>query len=335
MVTIAVIVLITGIVFGAIHLKFAMAHEETDDAQVEGHISPVLPRVSGYVSQVRVADNQRVSAGQVLVEIDPKDIDLKVASSEAALKNALADTATSEASLASARAAVVTAEANVETALVRQRKASSDLVRDTRLFKTGAITDSQLTDTQAAADTAAAQLAAVRSEAKTAGAQVAVASARVAAAQAQAAEKRTELEYAKLQRSYCSVVAPIDGLVSKKNVEPGQFIQAGQTLLSIASESDVWVVANFKETQLTHMRTGQDVEFEADSYPGVVFEGTIESISGATGARFALLPPDNSTGNFVKVTQRVPVKIVLKQAPDPEHPLRPGMSVDATVRTKG
>ena len=115
-------------------------------------------------------------------------------------------------------------------------------------------------------------------------------------------------------------------------MEPGQFVQAGQTLLSIASESDVWVVANFKETQLTRMKPGQEVEFEADSYPGVIFHGKVESISGATGARFALLPPDNSTGNFVKVTQRVPVKIVLAEAPDAGHPLRPGMSVDATVR---
>ena len=119
--------------------------------------------------------------------------------------------------------------------------------------------------------------------------------------------------------------------MSRKNVELGQFIQAGQTLLSVASDADVWVVANFKETQLTHMLPGQAVEFEADSYPGVLFQGKVESISGATGARFALLPPDNSTGNFVKVTQRVPVKIVLAQAPDADHPLRPGMSVDATV----
>jgi len=129
------------------------------------------------------------------------------------------------------------------------------------------------------------------------------------------------------------VRAPIAGIVSRKDVEPGQFVQAGQTLLSIASETDIWIVANFKETQLAHMKPGQPVEFEADTYKGYTFHGTVESISGATGARFALLPPDNSTGNFVKVTQRVPVKIVLSQAPDAEHPLRPGVSVDATVRT--
>ena len=323
-----------GATFGVTRWNFAMAHEETDDAQVEGHISPVLPRVSGYVTQVLVVDNQRVATGQSLLEIDPKELDLKVAAAQAALQNALADKATAEAALAGARAAASTAAANVETALVRQRKAPSDLARDSRLFKTGAITDSQLTDTQAAADTAAAQLEAARDESRTAEAQIAVASARVAGSQTSAAEKASDLDYAKLERSYCTVTAPIDGLVSRKNVEAGQYVQAGQTLLSVATDTDVWVVANFKETQLTHMKPGQDVEFEADTFPGVIFHGKVDSISGATGARFALLPPDNSTGNFVKVTQRVPVKIVLSQAPDAEHPLRPGMSVDATVRVK-
>jgi membrane fusion protein (multidrug efflux system) len=327
----AAAVLAVGVVYGTKRLKFAAVHEETEDAQVEGHISPVLPRVSGYVGRVLVGDNERVKAGQVLVEIDPKELDLKVAGADAALQNSTAERATTEASLESARASALTAAANVEEALVRQRKAARDLDRDTRLFKTGAITDSQLSDTQAAADTAAAQLASIRTQAQTAQLQISVAAARAAAARTQTAEKASDLDFERLQRAYAAVTAPIAGLVSRKNVEPGQLVQAGQTLLSIASETDVWVVANFKETQLTHMKAGQGVEFTADSYPGVVFRGKVESISGATGARFALLPPDNSTGNFVKVTQRVPVKIVLAQAPDSDHPLRPGMSVDATV----
>ncbi len=329
---VAALLVVAGIVYGARRLQFAFSHEETDDAQVEGHISPVLPRVSGYVARVRVNDNEHVTAGQVLVEIDSQELDLRVAAAEAAFKNAVALRATAEASLSSAQASAATAAANVETALVRQRKAAHDLARDTRLFGTGAITDSQLSDTQAASDTASAVLDSVRSEAKTADAQITVARARVAAAQTQAAELSSELDLAKLQRSYASVTAPISGIVSRKNVEPGQYVQSGQTLLSVASEEDVWVVANYKETQLTRMKAGQDVEFAVDSYPGVAFHGKIESISGATGARFALLPPDNSTGNFVKVTQRVPVKIVLAQAPDGDHPLRPGMSVDAVVR---
>ena len=328
---VAALVLVAGALLGIRHWQFYSTHEETDDAQVEGDISPVLPRVSGYVEQVLVSDNQRVDAGKVLLEVDPKEPDLKVAEADAALQNAVANQATAQAALAGARASAQTAKANIETALVRQRKAASDLERDTNLFKTGAITDSQLNDTKAASDTASAELDAVRTEAQTADLQIAVSDARVAAAKTEAAEKASDLDYAKLQRTYGSVTAPIAGLVSRKNVEPGQYVQAGQTLMSITSESDVWVVANFKETQLTRMKPGQAVDFEADTYPGYVFHGKVESISGATGARFALLPPDNSTGNFVKVTQRVPVKIVLTEAPDSGHPLRPGMSVDATV----
>ncbi len=333
-IAVAALAVVIGAVVGLKHWQYYSSHEETDDAEVEGHVSPVLPRVSGYVTQVLVSDNQRVEAGQKLIEVDPKELDLRVAEADAALQNAEADEATAAAALSGSRASALTAAANVETALVRQRKTAADLVRDTTLFKTGAITDSQLTDTRAAADTAAAQVDAMRAEATTANLQISVAAARVAASKTESAEKAAALDYAKLQRTYGSVTAPIAGLVSRKNVEAGQYVQSGQTLLSIASDADVWVVANFKETQLTRMKAGQSVEFEADSYPGEVFHGKIESISAATGARFALLPPDNSTGNFVKVTQRVPVKIVLTQSPDAGHPLRPGMSVDAAVRVQ-
>jgi membrane fusion protein (multidrug efflux system) len=317
--------------YGIRHIRFVLAHEDTDDAQVEGHISPVLPRVSGYVAKVLVDDNQHVKAGDLLVQIDSHELDLKVEETSAALANAVADEKTAEAFLATAQALAATADANVETALIRQRKAASDLARDTKLFSTGAITDSQMTDTQAAADTAASQLVASRTETNTSKAQIAVAAARVASSRTLAAEKAADVAYAKLQLSYASVTAPISGIVSRKSVEQGQYIESGQTLLSVASEDEVWVVANFKETQLTRMKPGQDVEFEVDTYPGVKFHGKVDSISGATGARFALLPPDNSTGNFVKVTQRIPVKILLAQAPDADHPLRPGMSVDAAV----
>jgi membrane fusion protein (multidrug efflux system) len=330
---IAAVALIAAGIYGYTKFQYALAHEDTDDAQVEGDVSPVLPRVPGYVAKVLVSDNEPVTAGQALVEIDPRELDLRVASAEAALQNASAEKATAEASLGEARAAAAAAEANVETALVRQRKADQDLARDTKLAQTGAITESQLNDTRAAADTAAAQVEAARRQAHASALLIDVSAARVASAGTAAAERSSELDYARLQRSYATVTAPISGIVSRKSVEPGQFVQAGQTLLSVASDANVWVVANFKETQLTRMKPGLDADFEADSYPGVVFHGKVDSIAGATGARFALLPPDNSTGNFVKVTQRVPVKIVLAQAPDADHPLRPGMSVTATVGT--
>lgn len=160
-----------------------------------------------------------------------------------------------------------------------------------------------------------------------------MAEAQVLQARAQLGQRQSELDYAKLQLTYTSVTAPISGVVSHKDVEPGQFVQSGQTLLEIASDSDTWVVANFKETQLARMRPGQAVDLTVDAYPGATFRGRIDSIAGATGARFALLPPDNASGNFVKITQRVPVKIVLAEKPDPQRPLRPGISVDAAVES--
>jgi len=332
---IAITVAVAALAYvGVKRWQFAAAHEDTDDAQVEGHVSPVLPRVAGYVGRVLVNDNQRVTAGQVLLEIDGTELDLKVQEAQAALASAEADLRTAEASVANAQAMAAAADANVQTALVRDRKTVSDLARDAALFKTGAITDSQLTDTQAAADTAKAQLEALRQDASASRLQVPVTDARVAAAQTQVAEKRSSLDFARLQRSYGSVTAPISGLVSRKSVEPGQFVQAGQTLLSVAAEDDAWVVANFKETQLTRMKVGQTVDFTADTYPDVIFHGKVDSIAGTTGARFALLPPDNSTGNFVKVTQRIPVKILHADPADPAHPLRPGMSVDAVVQVR-
>ncbi|HEY1848157.1 MAG TPA: HlyD family secretion protein, partial [Opitutaceae bacterium] len=253
----AALVLVTGTVIGMRHWRYYVSHEETDDAQVEGHVSPVLPRVSGYVTKVFVSDNEHVSVGQPLVEIDPKELDVKVAAAAAALQNAVADEATAEAALGSTRAQAATASANVETALVRQKKAASDLERDKNLLRNGAITQSQLDDTQAASDTATAELDAMRTEATTARLQISVAAAKVAASKTEAAEKSADADFQKLQRSYATVTAPIAGLVSRKSVETGEYVQAGQTLLSVTSDEDIWVVANFKETQLTRMKPGQ------------------------------------------------------------------------------
>ena len=329
---IAAIVLVIAAVLGFHRWTFLQAHEETDDAQLEGHISPVIPRVSGFVSSVLVADNQRVAAGQPLVQIDTTDLDLKVKAAEAALENTQADLSTAEASVADARANAAAAEAMVATAEVKAAKASSDLARDKDLEKNGAITHSALIDTQAEADAASTQLEALRRQAEASRLAIGVAEAKVAAAKTTIAARKADLDYQRLQRSYAAVTAPIAGLVSHKAVEQGQYLQAGQNLLSIASDSDLWIIANFKETQVTRMAAGQPVEFTVDSYPGRVFHGTVQSLAGATGARFALLPPDNATGNFVKVTQRIPVKISLADPADPAHPLRAGLSVDATVQ---
>ncbi len=322
--------MVVGGYFGLRHFLFVLAHEETDDAQIEGHISPVLPRISGYVTQVLVKDNERVAAGQTLIVIDPHELDLKIAAAEAAQRSAEAATSTAEAAHANAVAAQAVAQANVVTAGVTQKKAAADLVRDANLFKNSAIAASQLADTQAAADVAAARLAAASREADAAAAQIVSGRAQVDSAHAQIDQRRTDLDYARLQRSYATITAPIAGIVSHKDLEPGQFVQAGQTLLSVASDTGAWVVANFKETELARMRPGQAASIRLDNYPGVIFHGKVESISGATGARFALLPPDNASGNYVKVTQRVPVRIAVDPSAD-GRVLRPGVSADVIV----
>lgn len=330
----AAAIVIAGLDIGGRHLRFVLAHEQTDDAQIEGHISPVLPRVSGYVIGVFVQDNQRVAAGQPLVAIEPNELDLRVEAAEAALQTSQAAVQSAEAALASAQAGEAVARANVVTATVTRAKAAADLARDANLFKNAAISNSQLTDTQAAADEADARLLALRRQVEAAATQVAAAGTQIVAAHAEGKQRQSDLDFARLQRSYASIVAPIAGVVSRKDVETGQLVQAGQTLLSIASDTDVWVVANFKETQLARMHPGQPADFKVDGYPGAVFHGQVESIAGATGAHFALLPPDNASGNFVKVTQRVPVKIALAGPADPQRVLRPGMSVDVAVAIK-
>jgi membrane fusion protein (multidrug efflux system) len=327
----AALALVAAAILGAHRLSFALSHEETDDAQVDGDTSPVLPRVSGYVNRVLVRDNEVVALNQPLVEIDAHELDLKVADSRAARDGANAALATAQANCANARAALAVARANAAVAAVRTAKAETDLRRDTALFHSNAITDRESTDSQAAADIARTELVAAQRAVDATHTQVGIAEAQIATAHTLVATRQAELSYAELQRSYATVVAPIAGVVSRKSVEPGEFVQAGQTLLSIVSNQGAWVVANFKETQLSRMHPGQSVEFTVDSYPGLVFHGRVDSLAEATGARFALLPPDNASGNFVKVTQRVPVKIVLSENPPDGRVLRQGMSVDAAV----
>ncbi len=294
---------IAGAAFGLRTVAFYRHHVETDDAQVEAHIAPVLPKVSGYVTEVRVQDNERVEAGQLLVRLDDRDYRSRIDTARASLENA--------------KAAVAVAQANAEAARTESVRAAADLARYARLREKEEVSQQQYDAAKAAAAAAAAQTDAGRRA--------------IEAAQAQVAQKRADLEYAELQLTYTSVTAPASGSVSKKNVEVGEFVQAGQPLLAIVSGVEPWVVANFKETQLKKMRVGQPVEIEVDAYPKTTFHGRVDSIAAATGAKFALLPPDNATGNFTKVVQRVPVKIVFTDPPRADKPLRAGMSVNAIV----
>lgn len=316
---------------------YSRGHETTDNAQVDGHIVPVLAKVGGYVTAVLVQDNDSVQKGQTLVRIDDAEYRVKVAQAEADLAAAQSTaggrqfTGQSQAAVATAAGQRSAADAQIQAALANQQKANADLARMRDLVAKQIVSAQQLDAAQAAAASAAADVEALQRQAAAAGGAVQNAQAGVRLAQARLQAAQAALDNAKLQLSYTTVSAPETGTISKKQVEIGQLVQAGQTMMSIVADTGTWVTANFKETQLNKMRVGQPVAFEVDAYPGCEFEGKVQSLSGATGARFALLPPDNATGNFTKVVQRLPVRIAITKGCGSNHPLRPGMSVVAHV----
>ncbi|WP_230688057.1 HlyD family secretion protein [Hymenobacter jeongseonensis] len=327
------VVLLAGGFYGWTRYQFAQAHESTDNAVVEGDVFPVLPRVGGPVLEVKVEDNQPVKKGDVLATLDPSDYQQRVNAAEAAL-------AAAQAQVTAARAAVGTTQANVRTAQstigvseANQAKLRKDLKRSTFLREQDIIPQSEYDAVQANLRATNAQRATATDQVGVARQQVAASQQQVAVAQAVVKQRQADLDNARLQLSYTTLVAPANGIVSKKNVQPGQVVMPGQQLMGLVGSEKTWIIANFKETQLEDMKVGQPVKLEVDAYPNQEFQGHIESLSAATGARFALLPPDNASGNFVKVTQRVPVKIALDKV-DPQHPLRAGMSVNAIVELK-
>jgi membrane fusion protein, multidrug efflux system len=388
------------------------AEVSTDDAYVEGTISPVSAKVSGHIVEMLVRDNQAVKSGEVLFRVDPRDYEAKLAQARAAVLVAEANVRAARAEvplarettrsqvdevraalegsrvnvrssesavdeararLESKRAAAQAMKADVTAAQSAQRKAARDLDRMKALMKNDYVSRREHDDAMAALETATANLEAVerrlsqtekevqQTEAEMASrklaieqaqqrvaevrgtlaraesqqGQVSVKSAELARAEALLKAAQTDVGVAELNLEHTVVRAPTDGVVSKRSVEVGQVVQVGQPLLALVPLHDVWVVANFKETQLTSIRPGQRVEVRVDTYPGVTFAGTVNSISAGTGSRFSLLPPENATGNWVKVVQRVPVKILLdgKTAGNPQ-PLRAGMSAVVTVRLK-
>jgi membrane fusion protein (multidrug efflux system) len=371
--------------------------ETTDDAQVDGHITPIASKIYGRIAKVLVTDNEAVKVGQLLAQIDPRDYQASADQAKAALalaesdarsagidvprtsenvksgnSSAQAQLAVSQADLARAQATyeqaqtadLSVAEANVARSKANAELAKADLARYTPLMEKGEISKQQYDAAKANADASAsmlvadeqrlaqakrnvdisrAQLNAAKARVDEANAGVANAlsdqkrvSMRTADAQGKIAkveQARAALEAAQLNLSYCNIVAPVEGVATHKSVEPGQIVQQGQGLLVVVPLNDTWVTANFKETQLENMRPGQKAEVKVDTY-GKTFPGHVDSIAGATGAVLSLLPPENATGNYVKVVQRIPVKIVLDPIPPSVAVLRPGMNVDATVITK-
>ncbi|MGN7820783.1 HlyD family secretion protein [Chitinophaga sp. 22536] len=331
-----------GGAFGISKYIHSLHHEETDNAQIDANVSPVIPRVSGFVKEVRVKDNQHVKKGDTLVVLDDRDLAIRVQQAENALATAKANLGAAEATTSAAETGISTAQANVgtidaqiEAAKVNIWRANQDYERYANLIKDHSITQQQYEQALAAKQTAERQLDVLVRQKAAAVRQTSVVSSQSSAtgkqinlANAAIKQRETDVDDAKLNQSYTVITAPEDGVLSKIFVQPGQYITAGQSLFSVVMDTAPWVVANFKETQLEKMKLGQKVTVHIDAFPGTPLEAKLTSFSPATGAKFALLPPDNASGNFVKVVQRLPVKI---EFDDPNNELikklRPGMNV--------
>jgi membrane fusion protein (multidrug efflux system) len=334
------LIAIAFVAWGTKTWLYNRTHVNTDNAQVDGSIVPVLAKVGGFVRGVNVVENQPVKAGDVLVQLDNSEYAVRLSQADADLSAAkfvaggkgVAGQAEAQIQTAASQQQVV--EAQVQFARAAQAKAVADLARMKELVAKQIVSRQQLDAAQAAADEASASLVAAERQTNAASAQRSNAEIGSKLAEARFAAAKAARDNAELQLSYTKIVAPFTGTVSRKQVEIGQLVQAGQPLLTLVADTSVWVTANFKETQLADLRIGQHAELDVDSYPGCSAGGRVQSLSAATGARFALLPPDNSTGNFTKVVQRVPVRIQVDTGCGTGRPLRPGMSVTVHVSTR-
>jgi len=327
---IAVVVLLALIVPGWHYYQYLESHVSTDDAYVDGTVALVSSRIPGTVAQLYVEENWAVKGGDLLLTLDPRDYQVRVDQADAQLERAREAVDQLYAQLDSAKAGSNLAGSQMEQAQIDFDRAKQLRTQGvvSREFYDQAVTAQRV----AVADKALAEhqvdqaRAALGADAAEAGGQDHARYDRAIVQQAQAA-----LDAAKLDLSYTQIRAPLSGIVTRKNVHVGNRIQPGEPLLAIVPVDRLYVTANFKETQLTNVRVGQPADLEADIYPGFIYKAHIDSISVGTGAAFALLPPENATGNWVKVVQRVPVKIVLNQPPPPDKPLRMGLSVEVTI----
>jgi membrane fusion protein (multidrug efflux system) len=336
---IVVVVALIVLVWAFQKWNYGRSHQSTDNAQVDGHIVPVLAKVGGYVKTVNVNENDHVNAGQLLVQLDDEDYRVRLQQAQADLAAAEATaggggfSGQAEAQVQSATGQRAALDAQIGAAKANSDKADADLARARELAAKLIISKQQLDAAQATAAVARANLIAAQRQAAAAGGGVNTAEAGVRVANARSQSSRAMAENAQLQLDYTRITAPASGEVSRKQVEVGQLVAPGQPLLSIVADTGIFVTANFKETQLATIRPGQPVEFEIDAYGSCVGHGIVASVSGATGAKFALLPPDNATGNFTKVVQRVPVRIAVTKPCPGNLPLRPGLSANVHVDT--
>lgn len=329
------VLIIIGAIFGTKEYIYYSKHVDTDDAQIDGDISPVVARVGGYVQEIKFEENTKVKEGDILVKLDDSDYKVKLEQATAGQQGASAGVGVSESQIAATAANTSTAKANIEAARVKLNLAQKDYNRFANLVKDGSVTQQAFDQAKAQKESAQAAYTAAQDQYTAAVKQVGTTQSQLAVSHNSVSQRQSDVDFAKLQLSYTEIKAPATGIVSKKNVQKGQLVQAGQSLFAIVNENSIYVTANFKETQLEDIKPGSKVKIDVDAYPNDDVEGEVYNFAPITGAKGSLLPPDNATGNFVKVVQRIPVKIKITKAPkDVLEKLRPGMSVKVSVSIK-
>ncbi|WP_426486653.1 HlyD family secretion protein [Flavobacterium sp. 2] len=330
---IACTLVISGVILGIWFYVFNRNHEETNDAQVEQYVTPIMSRITGYVQEVRFDENQFVHRGDTLVVIDNREYKSKLNVALADVQNAKQNSVVAEKNAINTASATAINESQLDAAKSNLWKTKLEYDRYKALVKEEAATSQQLEKVRADYESAQAHFSEMKNRIHSATLSTSVAEANVPTTQTNIASKQAVADNAALFLSYTVITAPYDGWVGKRNLQPGQMVKEGQSLLSIVSR-EKWITANFKETQLQYLTVGQEVEIKADAVNDKVFVGTIASLSPASGARFSLLPPDNATGNFVKIEQRIPVRIQLKEQDKQTDFLRAGMNITVVAAHK-
>ena len=315
-----------------VYWSYARHFESTDDAFVDGDVTQMAPRVAGQVIALNFADNQHVTKGDTLVQIDPRDYQVKLAQTEAQRANAQATARQAEAQLGVQRASLDQTRANVQVAQADLVQAKQDYDRFTSI-NPHAVARQQVDNATATYSSAQAKLESARQAVKGAEAQVQSAEAQLRAAQTEVQQADANVAAAQLQLSYCTIVAPVSGRIGHRTVDVGNYVNPGQAMFAIVQD-DVWVTANFKETQLAAIRPGQKVDISVDAIPSVKFHGQVDSFQPGSGTEFSVLPAENATGNYVKIVQRLPVKIVFEDSRVKDYRLAPGLSVEPSVRVR-
>lgn len=329
-----ILLLVVAIVWAFSHFVHGVGSTYTDDAQVHRLITPINTRVPGFIKEVRFTDYQHVKKGDTLVIIEDAEFRLQVAQAEAGLKGSQSSSSAVSASMTTTASNVQTASAGIEEARVDMENAKQDFDRFAALMKKDAVTRQQYDNAYARYMAAKARYEQASGRRQSAASVREVQTHQLGGSKAGESVAEAQLNLARLNLSYTVIVATCDGVMGRKDIHVGQLVQPGQMLARIVDDNDVWVVANYRETQMENITVGKDVEFTADAIPGVVFHGKVEALSAAAGSAYSMIPVDNATGNFVKVEQRVPVRIALTDGNDPEKValLRAGLNVEAEVK---